>query len=73
MKLYTVYILLICFVLPVYSEILSIIAGSSLVASLGVGLGYIGWQKCFFDCCSEFKPIHEIGKQYYLLIFYDND
>uniref|UniRef100_A0AC34FJR4 Torsin n=1 Tax=Panagrolaimus sp. ES5 TaxID=591445 RepID=A0AC34FJR4_9BILA len=68
MKLYTVYILLICFVLPVYSEILSIIAGSSLVASLGVGLGYIGWQKCFFDCCSEFKPIHEIETNLTILL-----
>uniref|UniRef100_A0AC35GH91 Torsin n=1 Tax=Panagrolaimus sp. PS1159 TaxID=55785 RepID=A0AC35GH91_9BILA len=60
MKLCTICILLMCFVFPVASEILSIIAGSSLVAGLGAGLGYFGWQKCFFDCCSEFKPVYVI-------------
>lgn len=55
------YFLLVIFVSPVVSELISVIAGSSLVAGLSIGLGYIGYSKCIFDCCSELKSVDEIG------------
>ena len=62
MNLWTIFVLLLLFVLPISSELISLIAGSSLIGAVTVGLGYLGYQKCIFDCCSELRPINEIGE-----------
>jgi hypothetical protein len=65
MKLWTIFLIFFCLISPVFSEIISLVAGSALIGAFGVGLQYIsveyiGWNKCFYDCCSELKPIDHI-------------